>query len=181
MHLNPFGLLGGDLSGTLPNPLLSDPAGLAIAGQVFGRRSQTAFAPNGESEVLDMRVLLPHLQHIPEVRAGSNVTVTRDALGYTVAASSGGGGSFFTGTADFGTASPTPDSVTVSIADAGVLAGSIIVTGIRVPSSRDADEMELGPVQCSIGAVTGGVGFDIIVTATDGTADGQYTVNATRN
>lgn len=36
-HANPFGLLGGDLQGSLPNPIVKkDTAGLIIAGQVFG-------------------------------------------------------------------------------------------------------------------------------------------------
>lgn len=39
-HANPFQLLGGDLKGTLPNPLIEkDKAGLVIAGQVYNNRA----------------------------------------------------------------------------------------------------------------------------------------------
>lgn len=63
MHNNPFGLLGGALSGTLPNPsLVTDEAGLSIAARVFGPRPATR-----------------------DVRAGLNITVTQDAGGFVIA------------------------------------------------------------------------------------------------
>ena len=39
------------------------------------------------------RAFLAHPQHVPTTRAGSGVTVTRDALGYVVSSSGGSGDS----------------------------------------------------------------------------------------
>lgn len=44
MHLNPFGLLGGVLNGTMPNPGFS--ADALIQTQVFGRRAISGVSPN---------------------------------------------------------------------------------------------------------------------------------------
>lgn len=48
MHFNPYGPLGKDLEGTLPNPrVVKDTAGLIIAGQVFGKRGLPIVAAGG--------------------------------------------------------------------------------------------------------------------------------------
>lgn len=89
----------------------------------------------------------------------------------------GGGGTFGQTTATFSGGS---DSVTVTVVDAGVSAGSNIVPSIAM-GTRDADEMEMAPVVVAVGAVTAGVGFTIIVVSLDGDADGDYLVNYTRD
>lgn len=63
---SPLTLAGGDLTGTYPNPLVLV-----------------------EKLVDGIRTYLPHPQRDRQVRAGSNVTVTEDALGYIVAATAG--------------------------------------------------------------------------------------------
>lgn len=60
----PAGLAGGDLGGAYPNPTV-----------------------RAESLVLALRALLPHQSAQLDVQAGANVTVTRNAQGFSVAAS----------------------------------------------------------------------------------------------
>lgn len=72
------------------------------------------------------------------------------------------------------------DSVTVTVVDAGVSAGSRIVPTVSM-GSRDADEMELAPVVVAVGSITAGVGFDLIAVSLDGDAEGTYTINYTRD
>ena len=99
-----------------------------------------------------------------------------DSIDVTVTGG-GGGGTFGQTTATF---SGGADSVTVTVADAGVSAGSNIVPTIAM-GTRDADEMEMAPVVVAVGTVTAGVGFDLIVVSLDGDADGAYLVNYTRD
>jgi hypothetical protein len=84
----------------------------------------------------------------------------------------------------YGTATATfsggADSVTVSVVDAGVSAGSRIVPSIAM-GSRDADEMEMAPVAVAVGTITAGVGFTIIAVSLDGDAEGAYQINYTRD
>jgi hypothetical protein len=84
----------------------------------------------------------------------------------------------------YGTATATfsggADSVTVTVVDAGVSAGSKIVPSIAM-GTRDADEMEMAPVAVAVGTVTAGVGFTIIAVSLDGDAEGAYQINYTRD
>lgn len=72
------------------------------------------------------------------------------------------------------------DSVTVTVSDAGVSAGSRIVPTVSM-GSRDADEMEMAPVVVAVGSITAGVGFTLIAVSLDGDAEGTYTLNYTRD
>jgi hypothetical protein len=84
----------------------------------------------------------------------------------------------------YGTATATfsngADSVTVTVVDAGVSAGSKIVPSIAM-GSRDADEMEMAPVAVAVGSITAGVGFTLIAVSLDGDAEGAYQINYTRD
>jgi hypothetical protein len=92
-----------------------------------------------------------------------------------------GGGTFGQVTADFGTAAPSPDSVTVAVIDAAVTALSRILCTVQPGTGRDLDELELGPVLVYPGDIVAGVGFNIIAVAPDSTADGSFLINYTRN
>jgi len=72
-------------------------------------------------------------------------------------------------------------SVTISVADPGVSAGSRIVASVSTAPGRDADEMESAPILPSISNIVAGVGFDIVVVSLDGDADGTYLINYIRN
>lgn len=87
----------------------------------------------------------------------------------------------FQSTHDFGTGSPTPDSVTQTVADAGVQSNSQFVGSVRPTSGRDLDEMELGPVEWAVGNIVANTSFDVIVASIDGTATGSYTVDIVRH
>ncbi len=82
-------------------------------------------------------------------------------------------------TVDFGTANT--DTVTVTASDTGVSSGSIIALSLGGVSGRDADELEMVSLDLALGAISAGVGFDIIVACQNADADGQYLVNYTRN
>lgn len=72
------------------------------------------------------------------------------------------------------------DSVTVTVVDAGVSAGSRIVPSVSM-GTRDADEFEMAPVVVAVGSITAGVGFTLIAVSLDGDAEGTYTLNYTRD
>lgn len=59
---------------------------------------------------------------------------------------------------------PTSESVTVSVEDPSTTADSVIVASAMVPVGADSDELELDPLDVCVGAITPGVGFDLIVT-----------------
>lgn len=102
---------------------------------------------------------------------------TASAVGGAYGPAGGGGGTFGQVTATF---SGGADSVTVTVVDAGVAAGSNIIPTIALVS-RDVDEMEMAPVVCAVGTITPGVGFDVIAVSLDGDAEGQYIINYTRD
>ena len=108
--------------------------------------------------------------------AGALTTAGTDVVIQT-AGGGGGGGTFGQATATF---TGGADSVTVTVADAGVSAGSNIIPTIAM-GTRDADEMEMAPVVVAVGTVAAGVGFTLIVVSLDGDADGDYLVNYTRD
>lgn len=93
-------------------------------------------------------------------------------------AASSGGGTYGNTTATF---SGNNHSVIVSVADAGVTAGSNINVTVGIPSTRDLDELELAPVIAAVGSITAGVGFNIIAVSLDGDAEGTYSIKYTRN
>jgi len=90
----------------------------------------------------------------------------------------GGGGTFGQATATF---TVGLDSVTISVVDAGVSAGSNIVLSVGTAPGREADEYAFAPVHPVVANVTAGVGFDILVTCPDADADGAYLINYTRD
>lgn len=94
------------------------------------------------------------------------------------AAGGGGGGTFGSATATF---TVGLDSVTVSVVDAGVSAGSNIVLSVGTATGREPDEYAFAPVFPVVASVTAGVGFDILVTCPDADADGAYLINYTRD
>lgn len=61
---------------------------MAIASQVFGRFVR----PWTPSDDIAARVFEPHRQHVPEIQAGTNITIVRNALGHVISSSGGGGG-----------------------------------------------------------------------------------------
>jgi hypothetical protein len=103
------------------------------------------------------------------------------ATGVKWAAGGGGGG----GGGTYGNTSVSfagnNHSVIVSVADAGVSAGSNINVTVGIPSTRDLDELELAPVIAAVGTITAGVGFDIIAVSLDGDAEGTYSIKYTRD
>lgn len=125
--------------------------------------------------------ILTKLQPIEEAVAptAANDVLTYDgAGGYFWAPAGGGGGGFFGQTT--ATFSGGADSVTVSVVDAGVSAGSNIIPTVALVG-RDLDEMEMAPVVVAVGTITAGVGFDLIAVSLDGDAEGVYTINYTRD
>lgn len=94
----------------------------------------------------------------------------------------GGGSSFFgQATVDFGNAGGEPESVTVTVADAGVSSSSKIVASIAGPADgREFDEMEMDRFSVVAGNIQNGVSFDLIVHCLTGAAHGQFLVNYTR-
>lgn len=101
MHHSPTNVpLGGALRGVLPNPtLFVEDNSLALAQQVFARRT---LSPGSAGATSTSSVAVSHDEiraferrpvQVPELRAGSNVTLTRDAGGITIAAAAGGGAS----------------------------------------------------------------------------------------
>ena len=116
--------------------------------------------------------------------AQSNITAFGDSLINAADAAAAvallgisAGGVYGTATATF---SNGADSVTVTVVDAGVSAGSKIVPSVAM-GSRDADEFEMAPVAVAVGTITAGVGFTIIAVSLDGDAEGAYQINYTRD
>ena len=79
----------------------------------------------------------------------------------------------------FGSATATfsggADSVTVTVVDGGVTAGSTIIPSVSM-GTRDPDEFEMAPVAVAVGTITAGVGFTLVVTSLDGDAEGDYKI-----
>lgn len=84
---------------------------------------------------------------------------------------------FGTASVDFGAGAT---SASVTVADAGVAADSIIVPSMAKPAGRDADELEFVQIMLAAINIVPGVSFDILAVAQAG-AEGTFTVNYTRN
>lgn len=136
----------------------------AIVGNDCGNNGITTSASGGLNFI------------VGNTRAGTLTTHGTDIVLQT--AGGGGGGTFGQATATF---SAGADSVTVTVVDAGVSAGSNIIPTVGTAAGRDADEMEMAPVVVSVASITAGVGFDLIVVSLDGDADGDYLINYTRD
>ena len=119
------------------------------------------------------------LQNLETTGATGEVFIrdTAAALGGAWGAAGGGGGTFFQQTATF---SGGADSVTITVADAGVGAASKIVASVSM-GARATDELELAPVVCAVGNIVPGVSFDVLVVSLDGDAEGDYIINVTRD
>ena len=107
--------------------------------------------------------------------AGTGITITDGGAGAAVTVSSSRVSGQTTATFSGGA-----DSVTVTVSDTGVSAGSRIVPTVALVG-RDADEMEMAPVVVAVGSITAGVGFTLIAVSLDGDAEGTYTINYTRD
>ncbi len=105
------------------------------------------------------------------VVAAADAAAARTVLGISPSVVTGTATATFSGGAD---------SVTVTVADAGVSAGSKIVPSIAM-GSRDGDEFEMAPVAVAVGSITAGVGFTLIAVSLDGDAEGAYQINYTRD
>lgn len=67
------------------------------------------------------------------------------------------------------------DVLTVTVADPGVHARSVILATAGVPTSREGDELEMDPLIISVGTITPGTGFDLYVHPGPGSApEGDY-------
>lgn len=77
------------LPGAVPLMLMKDEAQLSIAQRAFGSRLPTWWVPEQKASPV-VEVFGRRPPAVPDVRAGANITVTRDAQGYLVAGSAGG-------------------------------------------------------------------------------------------
>lgn len=63
----------------------------------------------------------------------------------------------------FGSGPPATQAVTVAVADGQVRDTSRILAQVMIGAGRDSDELELDDVLVTVGKVTPGVGFDLVV------------------
>jgi hypothetical protein len=84
-------------------------------------------------------------------------------------------------TVDFSTGA---EQATVTVADAGVGAGSNIVANmayVAPPDGREIDELEMDQFDLKPGNLSAGVSFDILVTCLTGWAHGQFSIDYVRD
>lgn len=82
-------------------------------------------------------------------------------------------------TVDFGSGA---DSASVTVTDAGVGTSSKIQLTLRVSSGREADELEVSPIQAFVSAISAGVSFVVscVCLRDDDFADGTFLVDYVR-
>lgn len=74
------------------------------------------------------------------------------------------------------------EALVVAVADKGARATSLISATVMVGAGRDSDELSLDPVTCAVGAITSGVGYDVVLSpaSRDSHPHGAYLVSIER-
>ncbi|CAM5998659.1 unnamed protein product [Sphagnum balticum] len=93
-HVNPYGLLGGDLGGTLPNPSVNLSASSVIKGQVFAPRGTSKSSSSSGGASLQLTDGTTDLTGVTKITvSGATVGGTANNATLTISDTGGGGGS----------------------------------------------------------------------------------------
>jgi hypothetical protein len=115
------------------------------------------------------------------ITTGTARTASMPDSDVTIGGGAGGSATFGRATVDFTTGF---ESAVVTVADAGVGAGSNIIAGMvyaATPDGRDIDEVICETFEVKAGNLVVGVSFDILVTSLVGPAYGQFYVDYVRD